>query len=134
MANQLQAGPEPSVTSLVTGIVNDAENLIKQQLDLFKHEVKEEVRKAKEGVTALGLGLVVLLVGGILLLTMPVYLLQWAVPSLPLWACFGIVGVVIAIAGGVLLFLGKKELEEVHPLEESAEALKENVQWITKPK
>ena len=52
MADRLQTtqtGSEPTVTSLLSGIVNDAQELIKQQLDLFKHELKDDVKRAKKG-------------------------------------------------------------------------------------
>ena len=40
--------PEPSMASLVGGIVNDAQALIKQELALAKREVTDELNKAKE--------------------------------------------------------------------------------------
>jgi VIT1/CCC1 family predicted Fe2+/Mn2+ transporter len=133
MENQLHAGPEPSMTSLVSGIITDAQDLIKQQLDLVKHEIREDVRKAKEAAASLALGVGIAAVGALFLSTMLVFLLQKA--GLELWACFGIVGGVMLVVGLVLTYLAKKEAETINPLEgESAKALEENVQWITKPK
>jgi hypothetical protein len=55
--------------------------------------------------------------------------------GLRLWASFAIVGGVMLAVGLVLTYLGKKEAETINPLQgESAKALEENVQWITKPK
>jgi len=134
MENQLHAGPEPSMTSLVSGIITDAQDLIKQQLDLVRHEIQEDVRKAKEAAASLALGLGVAAVGAILFGTMFVYLLH-EMAGLPLWASFGIVGGIMLVVGLVLTYLAKKEAETINPLEgESAKALEENVQWITKPK
>lgn len=133
MENQLHAGPETSMTSLVSGIITDAQDLIKQQLDLVKHEIREDVRKAKEAAASLALGVGIAAVGALFLCTMIVFLLQKA--GLELWACFGIVGGVMLVVGLVLTYLAKKEAETINPLEgESAKALEENVQWITKPK
>ena len=121
------------MTGLVTGIINDAQELIKQQLALARHEIKEDFRKTKEAALSLALGGTIALLGGLLLGFMLVYLL--ALTDLPLWACYGIVGGLLAVVGGVLVYMGKKELDSFNPLpEESAQALKENVQWITKPK
>jgi VIT1/CCC1 family predicted Fe2+/Mn2+ transporter len=134
MENQLHAGPEPSMSSLVSGIINDAQDLIKQQLDLVKHEIREDVRKAKEAAASLALGLGLAVVGGILFCTMFVYLLHEEA-GLRLWVSFAIVGGVLLAVGLVLTYLGKKEAETINPMEgESAKALEENVQWITKPK
>jgi VIT1/CCC1 family predicted Fe2+/Mn2+ transporter len=134
MENQLHTAPEPSMTSLVSGIITDAQELIKQQLELFKHDIREDVRKARETAASLALGLILVTVGGILFCTMFVYLLHEEA-GLRLWASFAIVGGVLLVVGLVLTYLAKKEAETINPLEgEAAKALEENVQWITKPK
>jgi hypothetical protein len=137
MANDVQTSSEPSVTSLVSGILKDAEELLKQQVVLFKHEVKDDLRKTRDAALPLVIGAGVLAVSGLLLCWGLVHLLSWAAgpDRLPLWGSFWIVGGVLALTGGVLAYLGKKKFDSFNPLpEESAEALKENVQWIVKPK
>jgi len=133
MENQLHADPDTSMTSLVSGIITDAQDLIKQQLDLVRHEIREDVRKAKEAAASLALGFGLAAVGGLFVCTMLALLLQKA--GLEQWACFGIVGGVMLVVGLVLTYLAKKEAETINPLGgEAAKALEENVQWITKPK
>jgi hypothetical protein len=132
MANDLQTSSEPSVTSLLTGIVNDAQRLIHQQLMLFKHEMKKDVRDAKEGLPALGVGVGVLMVAGLLLGFTLVYLLA-LIPGLPLWACYAIVTAVFGVVGGVLLFTAVKKFEQLPMSEQAVEATKENVEWLTHP-
>lgn len=135
MANDLHTGTEPSMTGLVTGIINDAQELFKQQLALFKQELKDDVRKTKEAAISLSAGLGIVLVGGLLWCLMLVHLLAWAFPSLPLWCAYGIIGLVFVAGGGALLYLGKKRFESFNPLpDQSVGALKENVQWIMNPK
>jgi hypothetical protein len=142
MAHEVETGTAPgsaqqsgaSITGLVTGIINDAQELIKQQVAMLRHEIKEDFRKTKEATLSLGSGVGAALVGTIFLCFMVVYLLH-EVGGLPLWASYLIVGGVLATVGGVLIFLGKKKLDSFTPLpEETAQALKENVEWITKPK
>jgi len=135
MATDLHNDQSPSVTSLVSGIVNDAQDLLKQQFELLKAEVRDDMRKVRDAGEIMGLGAGLGLMGGILLTLMLVYLLNWAVPGIPLWGCFGIVGGVF-LAGAVAAYLtGKRMLDNVNPLpDKTAEALKENVQWITQPK
>jgi uncharacterized membrane protein YqjE len=135
MANDLRTGMEPSLSGLVTGIVHDAQELIKQQLALFRHEIHSDVQKAKEGALSLALGMGVAFLGSLLMCLMLVHLLNWSAPALPLWSCYGIVGIVLLGAATIFYLLGKKKIDETSPLpEQSVEALKENVQWIMKPR
>ena len=92
MPVEMKSESDASVTSLVSGILNDAQDLFKQQVDLLKHELREDIRKTKDASLVLGLAVGLLLLGAVLLSFMLAYLLSWAMPELPLWACFGIVG------------------------------------------
>ncbi|QDU29688.1 hypothetical protein ETAA8_48030 [Anatilimnocola aggregata] len=131
-ANSLpESNSAPSMTHLVSGIITDAQDLMKQQLALFRTEVKEDVRKTKQAVISLVTGLALVSVGGTLLSFMLVYALQ-ATTELPLWGCFGAVGGLLAAGGGLVFYGALRKFNEFNPLpDESARALKENVQWIT---
>jgi hypothetical protein len=134
MATDVQTGSDTSVTKLVTGILHDAEELFKQQVALFKHEVREDLRKTRDAVAPLAVGAVVAALGGFMLLFALGYLIHEA-GGLPRWAAFGIVALSFLILGGGLLYAGKKKFDSFNPLpDESADALKENVQWIVNPK
>ncbi|MBI1914883.1 MAG: phage holin family protein [Planctomycetes bacterium] len=141
MADQVQpttTGTSGSVAPLVAGIIDDLQELIKQNLALFKVEVREDFKKTKEAAAALGVGIGLAVVGALHLTLMLVFLLWWAfnpaapsAPGLPLWVCFAIVGGVFAGIGVALYLKGKKKLDSFNPLpDETAKALKENVQWI----
>jgi len=133
--NDLQMDSEVSVTQLVSGIIHDVQKLIQQQLALLRYELQDELAKTKRASVALLAGSVVALVGGILLCLMLIHLLAWAAPELPLWVCYGIVGVPIAALGGALLFVGIRQFQSWHLLpEQSLQALKENMQWLKNPK
>jgi hypothetical protein len=136
MANDLHTGTEPGLTNLVTGIINDVQELLRQQLNLFRQEVKDDVRKTKEAVISLSAGVGILVLSVILLSFMLVYLLNWAFPdALPLWLCYGIIGGLLLLGGGALLYAGKRKLTSFNPLpDQSVGALRENVQWIMNPK
>jgi hypothetical protein len=74
-------------------------------------------------------GMSVCLLGAIFLGFMVVYLLEIA--GLPLWAGFLIVGVVLGVLGGVLVYLGRQKVQEVHLVPpQTAETMRENVQWL----
>jgi hypothetical protein len=126
---------DASLTQLLSGIVNDAQTLLKQQLAMFRTEINLDVRRTKQALIALVCGLALASIGGVLLCFMLVYGLEALVPSLPLWACFGIVGGVFAIGGALAFYSAMRQFQEFNPLpDESAQALKENVQWISQPR
>lgn len=126
---------EPSITQLLTGIISDAQNLLKQQLAMFRTEIKMDVRRTKTALVALASGLAVASIGVILLCFALVYGLEALVPQLPLWACFAIVGGLFAAGGGIAFYSAVRQFQEFNPLpDESAQALKENVQWISQPR
>jgi hypothetical protein len=128
------AAPERSVTTLVSGIIADAQNLIQQQLAMFRQEIRDDLRKSRDAALAMGVGIGITLIGSALLLIMLPLLLNWAAPELPLWACFGIVGGVLTALGGILVYAGVKKFESFNPLsEKSIEAFKENLKWTTSP-
>lgn len=125
-----------TATELVTGIISDAQDLMKQQLALLRTEVREDIRKTKEASLLLAGGLSVVLVGAIVLSLMLVYLISWAAgPSIPLWGCFGIVGGALALLGGGLTMAALGRFKSFNPLpDQTAQAVKENVRWMTNPK
>jgi hypothetical protein len=135
MATDTYAPPdERSVTSLVSGIVNDAQTLMQQQLALFREEIRTDLRKTKEAVTALvaGVAVAALAVGPLVFLFVALLheLALW-----PWWASALTVGVVLAVAGGALIAVGVQRFRSFNPLpDQSVEALKENLQWIKNPK
>lgn len=121
-----------SVGRLFSGIVSDAEDLIQLQFSLFKAEIKDELRQAKQAALATFAGAAILAVGLLMACFAAVHLLHLTVE--PLWACFAIVAGVLGLAGGIALAVGLQRFKELTPVaDESVEELKENVRWLTKP-
>jgi hypothetical protein len=133
MANDLQSPPEANMTELLTGILNDAEKLFQQQWRMVRSEVQEDFRKTRDAMIPLAIGLWFVLLGTILLsITLALGL---AAAGMSYWASFAVVGGAIFLVGGGLYFAGKKKFESFNPLpDESAAAIKENVEWLAKPK
>jgi uncharacterized membrane protein YqjE len=133
MATNLQTGSEPSLTAVVTGIIGDFQELIKQQLALFKAELKQDLRKAREASVSLACGLALLGLGSVLLCFFVVHLLEWAFrPHLELWVCYLIVGAVVAAVGGGLTAYAWGLFRSV-TAEQSVQSIEENLEWKTKP-
>ena len=110
MAVDLHNGTEGSVTGLMTGIFNDAQELMKQQLVLLRHEVKDDIRKTAMGAGSLVAGGAICVLAGLMLCFMVVHLISWAA-GLELWISYGIVGAVIAAIGGSLLYFGVRKFQ-----------------------
>ncbi|MFO0929935.1 MAG: phage holin family protein [Gemmataceae bacterium] len=130
MADNVHTTTDGSMTSLVGGIVDDAQNLIRQQFTLLKAEVQQDMRKTSEATVSLVVGLGVCLIGLIVLSFMLVYWLNAAVPDVPFWVWFGIVGGVITAIGAGLAVYGVQKFRSFNPLpDETAKALEENLAW-----
>ena len=138
MDNQVPNAQQPGVSTLVKGIVEDLGDLIKQQFQFAKAEVKADIRKTKEASAILIVGVGIAFFGVILACLMLVYLLHWLTSppemdpaSLPLWSCFAIVGLVFLGTGAVLIQVGRKKFSSFNPLpDQTVDTLKENVQWM----
>jgi hypothetical protein len=123
---------EPGTAALIAGIVADAQELLKQQVTLFKAEVRRDAATAKSAALFLALGAGVSFLGVVLLGLTVIYLLKEWFPNWPLWVCCGVVGVLLAGSGAALVWRTQKWFNAIHVLpEQSVEALKENVEWKT---
>lgn len=132
---------EKRLSKLLTGIVDDVQGLVKLQLKLTRKEIEKDLKDSAVAGSFIGGGTVMLALFALSLLFTFAHLIHWlASPrgadpaSIPLWGCFAIAGAAFAAIGVVLLVIGKKKFDEVHILDESAEALKENVEWLTTSK
>jgi len=135
MDNNQQTHSEPGVATLLNGIVNDTQELLKQQLALFREEVEENLHKTRDAGIFLLMGAGVLMVGAIILGLALVQLLQHAVPTLPVWASYALVGSAVAIVGGGLIYQAKIQFASFSAVpEKTTQALKENLEWKTTPR
>ena len=129
MDNRAQHSAEPSLAALLCGIMHDAKDLLVQELTLAKLEGHDELRQIKTAALLLGIGGGLAAGGGLLLSVMLVHVLA-AYTDMPLWGCYGIVGSVLAVLGGVLLALGTHKAEAIDVLPQTVETMKENAQWL----
>jgi hypothetical protein len=121
------------LTPLITGIVEDAQALITQQLSLFQSEIKDYLKHSKAAAIPLLTGVAVCLLAGFFVFTAVAEFLLYQWPELPRFAAYGIVGVSVGILGGALVLVGKAQFDALDVIpEKSVNALKENIQWKTK--
>ncbi len=119
----------PSMSSLVGGIINDAQQLIRQELTLARREMQDELTKAKTAAVSMAAGAGLAALGGVLFSLMFVHLL--ALTPIPLWGCYAIVAGVVTAIGVGLLLAGRTKVSEVSVIPpQTAQTMKENVEWI----
>ncbi|GEP40573.1 membrane protein [Nocardioides psychrotolerans] len=121
-------GPDQrSLGQIVSDVTQDLTTLIRQEMDLAKTEMKQEVVKAGKGAGLLGgAGLA----GWFLLLFLSLTLMFALDEAMPIWAAALIVTAVWGIAAAALALMGKKAIQEANPqLPETQQTLKEDVQW-----
>lgn len=130
------ADGSPSMTSLVGGIIGDAEKLIRQEVALARQEIKADVNKAVGVALTFGVALVVSIIGSWMVCLMLVHLLHTLSGShddaaIPLWGCFGIVALVFMATGVALFYVAKSKAARIDVIpRQTVETMKENVQWI----
>ncbi len=110
--------PPQSAATLVTGILDDLQSLIHQQLCLSVREVEVEFQRRTRAIVIIAVGAGLTLVGAVAFSAAAANFLHWlACPEgtdparFPLWACQAVVSFVFAVAGGVALFVGRRGLQ-----------------------
>ena len=123
---------EPSITGLVSGIMEDVERLAEQQFALLRREMKEEMQKAVVAGEQLAIGAIVSLLAGIAAVAALSLGLWAAVPGLPLWVGFAIVGSILAIVSCALIVSGRRKASSLHAIPPlTLQTAKENLQCLT---
>ena len=113
------------VTGLIRSALDDVRELVREELALARAELREELGKATSSIVRLGAGGAALWFAAMLLLVTAALglatLLNW-----PAWAGFGVVTLVLLVAGGVLVTMGRSAMREVRPLPRTVQSVKEN--------
>lgn len=132
-ATNTPPGPQPpSVAGLVSGIISDAQTLLRQQAEMLKSEVREDFSRSKRAAELGAIAVVCTTVGALGLITAIAYLLHEQF-EFKMWASWGIVSLAFLSIGGVLGWLSYTLLERFNPLpEKTFNALKENITWQNK--
>jgi len=136
---ELQAPPEKtSVVGTLRGILEDVQTLFSQQLAMLRAEIRADWKRTATALWPLALGIGFFFIGVPLLCVMVVYLIYYLsgapdAARIPLWGCYGIVGGLLTLISVAMIMAGIWRFKSFNPLpDESARALQENVQWLTK--
>lgn len=118
------------IIGLLGGIIGDVRSLFRQELQLMRDEFISEIAKIRQAAVAMGMGIGLLAIGGIFALVMLVQVLNEFL-HLPLWACYGLVGIILLAIGVSLLVKAKQSLESFHLMpRRTLHTMKEDAQWI----
>lgn len=123
------SGPQDdrSLGQIFSDVTEDLTTLIRQEMDLAKTELKQEVAKTGKGAGLLGGAGVA---GHFVLLFLSLAATFALDEAMPLWLAALIVMVVWGIIAAVLALMGKKAIKEANPqLPKTQQSLKEDVQW-----
>ena len=124
-------GTATSMTSLMTGIVDDAQTLLGQQVLMFKSEIREDFRRSKRAAEFASLSIVLLTVGALALVFCIAHVLNDEA-GFSLWMSFGITAAGFLLVGGVLGVISYILLERFNPLpDKTLQSIKENITWNT---
>jgi len=119
---------ELSVGELIGRVTSDASQLFRQELELAKTEIKEEVAKVGKGAGMMsGAGIAALFALQLFSLAA-----AWGLAE-PLyrWVAFLVVGGVWLLTAAVLFLVGRRQLASAKPFppQQTVETLKEDAQW-----
>ncbi|MFA7265423.1 MAG: phage holin family protein [Candidatus Nanopelagicales bacterium] len=102
---------DPSVRELVLTVADNATALVSAQVELAKAEMKQSAQQAGAAFGLIAFAVAVIGIGAIFLLVTLAYVL--VALGLPVWAGFGIVTLLLFVAGAILLVAGKAHAKKV---------------------
>jgi len=124
---QAQRLDDRTLQQLWSDMTSQTGTLLRQEVELAKMETKEQLgRAAKAGVLFGVAG-----VSGLLALLLVSFAAAWGLAAvMPEGLAFLLVGLLYAVAAGVLLGRARKKAAEIDlPPRQTVETLKEDVQW-----
>jgi len=128
------ANSESTLTQLVSGIADDAQQLIRQQYQMLRAEIREDIRRTTSAAKYMSIGAAGVFVGMLFLVVSTPLLLNWLF-DLPPWGGWAIIGGTLFVAGAIALYVGKRMFAKFNPLpDKTLNAIEENLSWIAKPR
>lgn len=129
--NSTEPRAEEPLSDLLRTATTDLSTLFRQELDLAKVEMKEDVRQVGQVGGMFGAGAVC----GYFALLFVSLALSWLLDDvMPRALAFLLVAVPYAVAAAVLLMQGRRRAQELNPMpQQTIETLKEDAQWAKHP-
>ena len=119
---------EQSLGALFADLSNKTTLLIRQEINLAKEEMTEKVKRAALDVVSFLIGAFVAYIGLLALIAAAALALSLVLPA---WAATLIVGAVVILVGGVLVWVGVNSLKDINlKPERTIETLKDDVKAV----
>ena len=118
-----------SVPALIRSVLDDARELIREEVAVAKSEIREEMSAAQSVGMAFGAAAVT----GIIALVLFCVALGSGIAYLfgfPSWAGYGIVAILLAVGAYVCITYGQRKLANLRALPKTTATLRENMAWI----
>jgi uncharacterized membrane protein YqjE len=124
--------PSGTITELVSGILKDGQQLVRQQVEMLKSEFHEDLRRTKRATEFGAVGVVLTTVGALVLVAATIFVLHEQF-HLQMWASALIIGGILLGIGVSLGLAARNLFESFNPLpDKTFNALQENLSWTTK--
>lgn len=121
--------PDADLPELISRLTDQSSTLFRQEMELAKTELKQEIRKAGKAGGMFGAAALT----GFLAVLLLSFAFAWAlgdIEALNPALGFLIVGVIYAVIAGVLALQGRSTAEDVDPsLPHTTQSLKEDARW-----
>lgn len=121
------------LTPLLAKLFADTQALLRQELELGRAELREEAFRIRSSLRAFAVSSILGLIAAALIAQMSVHLLHLAFPAIPLWGCFGLIGVAVAIIA-LVIFGGSKARyrSEKRPMSRTIKSLQESLSCLAR--
>jgi hypothetical protein len=129
MYYQTNTQEEPTLGELFSTLSNQAGQLIRQEMELAQAEMTRKATRAGKNATLIAVGAVL---GQAALLAIVAALILALAEVMSPWLAALVVGVVLAIAAGLLVKFGLDKLKEIDPApRRTIETMRENKEWLS---
>jgi Putative Actinobacterial Holin-X, holin superfamily III len=112
MATDVRPPEQQGLGTLASGIIEDAQSLVRQEVSLVRAELQQEWDKLKAASVMLSIGGAVATIAVIMLCLMGVHALR-ELAHFPEWAAYATVGGALAVLGTVLLAVGVTQIKAI---------------------
>lgn len=120
---------DDSMTDLVRGAIQDARELIQDEIALARTELRHELARLRSGVATVAAAAVAALLAVTFLLTTIAWgLAAWF--AWPVWAGFGVVTAAMIVITLILGLTARARLRGGEHMARTRETLKEDLQWM----
>jgi uncharacterized membrane protein YqjE len=120
-------GSQESIGSLISGLVQDLQEMVRGEITLARAEVRDDLSTASKGLSSLAGAALVGVTGFIFLMLGVTYLLN---QYMRMWIAAGAVGIALLVIAAIFARIGKSRLSatSLKP-DQTIDSLKEDREW-----